>query len=98
LPASPTMARRVARARTAAAAVTPATVNPQVDEPYSDRVEEILATATRLFSEFGYRGVGIRMIADAVGVQTSTLYHHFSSKEQILYRIAARATTRFIDT
>jgi AcrR family transcriptional regulator len=38
------------------------------------------------------------MIADAVGVQTSTLYHHFSSKEQILYRIAARATTRFIDT
>jgi len=76
----------------------PAAVPPPVDERYSDRVEEILATATRLFSEFGYRGVGIRMIADAVGVQTSTLYHHFSSKEQILYRIAARATTRFIDT
>ena len=65
---------------------------------YSDRVEEILATATRLFHQHGYRGVGIRMIADTVGIQPSSRYHHFSSKEEILYRIALRATTEFIDT
>ncbi|HMG44234.1 MAG TPA: TetR/AcrR family transcriptional regulator [Acidimicrobiales bacterium] len=66
-------------------------------ESYSERVEEILTTATTLFSELGYRGVGIRRIADAVGVQPSSLYHHVPGKEELLYRIALRATTEFID-
>ncbi|HMG44249.1 MAG TPA: TetR/AcrR family transcriptional regulator [Acidimicrobiales bacterium] len=68
-----------------------------VAEPYPDRVEEVLTTATALFSELGYRAVGIRMIADAVGVQPASLYYYFPGKEDILYRIALRATTDFID-
>jgi len=65
--------------------------------PGSVRAEEILATVTRLFFEHGYRGVGIRMIADTVGARPSSLYHHFPNKEAMLYRIALRATTDFID-
>jgi AcrR family transcriptional regulator len=65
--------------------------------PGSVRAEEILSIVTRLFFEHGYRGVGIRMIADTVGARPSSLYHHFPNKEAMLYRIALRATIDFID-
>ena len=51
-----------------------------------DRREEILQIATRLFYEHGFQSVGIRMIADEVGIQPSSLYYHFSSKEEILFQ------------
>ncbi|MGE5597694.1 MAG: TetR/AcrR family transcriptional regulator [Hyphomicrobiales bacterium] len=51
------------------------------------RLESILTIAERLFFERGYRGVSMRDLAAAVGVQISTLYYYFPSKEEILYRI-----------
>jgi AcrR family transcriptional regulator len=63
----------------------------------SSRSEQILEVAAELFYEHGYRGVGLRSIAKAVGVQTPSLYHHFASKEDILFELARRATTSFID-
>lgn len=62
------------------------------------RREEVLQVATRLFYDHGFNGVGIRMIADTVGIQPSSLYYHFSSKEEILFQIALRATKDFIDS
>jgi AcrR family transcriptional regulator len=63
-----------------------------------DRREEILQIATRLFYEHGFQSVGIRMIADEVGIQPSSLYYHFSSKEEILFQIALRATNDFVES
>ncbi|MST31837.1 TetR family transcriptional regulator [Acidimicrobiaceae bacterium USS-CC1] len=57
---------------------------------------EILAVATRLFARSGFHGVGMRAIAEAVGVQTSSLYHYFPSKTDILYAISRDATAAFI--
>ena len=58
---------------------------------------EILAEATRLFARHGFNGVGMRAIADAVGVQTSSLYHYFPAKTDILYEIVLDSTAAFID-
>lgn len=44
----------------------------------------ILEAALDLFSQSGFAGTSMRMIARAVSVRESALYHHFSSKAEIL--------------
>lgn len=63
----------------------------------SARREEILEAATQLFAERGYHAVGMRGIAEAVGVRTSSLYHHFPSKQKLLAAIAADGNHAFIE-
>lgn len=47
----------------------------------------ILRTAIQQFSEKGYNGTSMRMIADAVGITAPALYNHFPDK-QSLYEAA----------
>src|SRR4051812_20150459 len=61
------------------------------------RQAEIRHVATELFAKHGYRAVGMRAIADAVGIRTSSLYYHFASKEQILYSIGLDLTRDFVE-
>jgi TetR/AcrR family transcriptional regulator, cholesterol catabolism regulator len=62
---------------TAAGAVT-------VDGPVrSDRRARMLVLAGELFAEKGYRATTVREIADAAGILSGSLYHHFDSKESI---------------
>lgn len=63
----------------------------------SDRSDEILRVAAGLFAERGFNAVGMRAIADAVGIRSSSLYHHFPSKMDILHAIALDATQAFVD-
>ena len=56
------------------------------------RREEIVSAAARTFAEQGYAAVGMREIADAVGVRGASLYHHFASKEEILYAVCLTVT------
>lgn len=57
------------------------------DEPESSSRTLILDTAAELFSTLGYAGTGIRQIANAVGIQPASVYHHFTSKDRILEEI-----------
>jgi AcrR family transcriptional regulator len=50
----------------------------------------ILGSAATLFSRRGYHAVGIRELADAVGLSTSTLYHYYPTKQDILFAIISR--------
>lgn len=59
------------------------------------RRDDILATATQLFADRGYANVGMRAIADEVGIRPASLYHHFASKEEILYAISQRVTVEY---
>jgi AcrR family transcriptional regulator len=43
----------------------------------------VLDAALKLFSTQGFRGTSVREIADAAGVSTGNLYHHFPDKESI---------------
>ncbi len=51
------------------------------------RREVILAAAARLFSTRGFHATSVQDIADAAGILKGSLYHHFESKDAILYRI-----------
>ena len=46
--------------------------------------DKILKAAARLFSERGYDLVTTREIAKAVGINSASIYYHFSSKADIL--------------
>jgi AcrR family transcriptional regulator len=47
------------------------------------RRRELIQIAGRLFAERGFLATTIRDVADAAGIQSGSLYHHFSSKESM---------------
>lgn len=51
------------------------------------RRREIVSTAAQLFDVSGYSNTTMDEIAQALGIAKPTLYHYFSSKEQILRSI-----------
>ena len=53
--------------------------------------EGILEAAARIFSEKGFHATSMQDIADAVNLQKASLYHHFSSKQEILVDILDHA-------
>ncbi|MGW9630906.1 TetR/AcrR family transcriptional regulator [Agromyces sp. NPDC055520] len=53
----------------------------------SVRRDQILVIATRLFASRGYSSTTVRDIADAAGILSGSLYHHFASKEAVLHEI-----------
>ena len=61
-------------------------------KPTGERRTEIVSAAAGIFADRGYAAVGMRDIADAIGIRGASLYHHFSSKEEILYAICLTVT------
>ena len=51
-------------------------------------VQLILETAARLFAQKGYDETSMQDIMDATHLSKGAIYHHFSSKLDILLRIA----------
>jgi TetR/AcrR family transcriptional regulator, cholesterol catabolism regulator len=49
----------------------------------SERRSHMVALAGDLFAQKGYRATTVREIADAAGILSGSLYHHFDSKESI---------------
>jgi AcrR family transcriptional regulator len=49
--------------------------------------KRIFDTAARLFAVRGYGRTSIRDLTQALGLQKSSLYHHFESKEDLLYQL-----------
>lgn len=45
--------------------------------------QELALKAIDIFSEHGFNGLGMRGIAEALGVSKSALYHYFPSKEEL---------------
>jgi TetR/AcrR family transcriptional regulator, cholesterol catabolism regulator len=56
-------------------------------EPTATRREELLAIAAGLFARKGFRNTTVRDIADAAGILSGSLYHHFDSKESMVDEI-----------
>ncbi|MFJ8816579.1 TetR/AcrR family transcriptional regulator [Amycolatopsis thermoflava] len=52
-----------------------------------NRDDVVLATAIAVMAERGYSATSVQEVADRVGVLKGSLYHYFSSKEELLFRI-----------
>lgn len=51
---------------------------------------EILDASAQIFSQKGYHGTSMQDIAVAVNLQKASLYHHVSSKQEILFDLLNR--------
>ena len=60
--------------------------------PTKDR---ILESALALFSEKGYDGVGVDLIAENAGIKGPSLYKHFKGKEDILDALIEKAESYY---
>ncbi|AKH17638.1 TetR/AcrR family transcriptional regulator [Deinococcus soli (ex Cha et al. 2016)] len=59
------------------------------------RREQILDSASRLFSERGYHATSMRDLAGELGMQGGSLYAHIASKEELLIEIVNQASRQF---
>lgn len=85
-------------------ATTPGTSPDSAAAPVGRRERKKAATrraiadaALRLFLERGYDAVGIREIADAADVSTTTLFKHFPVKEALVFDEDADQEQRLLD-
>jgi len=58
---------------------------------------QILDKASRLFYERGFDATSIRDIAKLVSISSSTMYHHFATKQEVLHEIVRRFMTDFVE-
>jgi AcrR family transcriptional regulator len=59
--------------------------------------EDIFEAAAQVFRQKGFHGASMNDIAEAVHLQKASLYHHISSKQEILLEILDRALQLLLD-
>jgi AcrR family transcriptional regulator len=59
---------------------------PRADS-YDDKLQLILDAAAELFATHGFAGASIADIAAACGISKALIYHYFTAKDEILYRL-----------
>src|SRR4051795_2281746 len=57
---------------------------PRDTQASATRRDELLEIAAQLFAERGFKNTTVRDIADAAGILSGSLYHHFDSKEAMV--------------
>jgi len=63
----------------------------------SSTKERIIMESVALFTQYGYHGVSIKDIANAVGIKPASIYNHFVGKEEIWNAILERVHTMYIE-
>ena len=59
---------------------------------HEDFRQNLAARAAVLFAQYGYSGLGMRKIAEQLGLSKSALYHYFPTKKALFLACTAAAT------
>ena len=59
------------------------------------RKAEIIAVASRLFKEKGYKAVSMRDIAQAMNIKAASLYNHITNKQELLATSILEVANKF---
>ena len=65
--------------------------------PRERRYNQILAVGCRLLFEHGYAGMTMRQIAARLQIKAASLYHHFPSKQYILFDLMHRTVSELLE-
>ena len=71
-------------------------MTPPTPQPATRR-DELLELAAAMFAERGLRATTVRDIADSAGILSGSLYHHFSSKEEMVDEVLSTFLTWLFD-
>ncbi|MDQ7730276.1 TetR/AcrR family transcriptional regulator [Halomonas sp. SpR8] len=70
------------------------TTNPET--PSRERVEShILQAAEQVFSQYGYRGASLQVIADRAGLPKANILYYMGSKQELYIRLLNRMMSRW---
>lgn len=72
-------------------------MNRRVDRGNATR-QQVIETATRLFTEQGYEAVSVEALLVACGISKGALYHHFSGKEAVFTAVLEATEDRIVTT
>ncbi len=61
-------------------------------------LDDIVAAAAKVFRTKGYHAATVRDIAEEVGILKGSLYHHFESKEALLYLVVKEPIAQMYQT
>ena len=61
-------------------------------------LDEIVSAAAKVFQTKGYHAATVRDIAEAVGILKGSRYHHFESKEALLYLVVKEPIAQMFQT
>ena len=61
-------------------------------------LDEIVSAAAKVFRTKGYHAATVRDIAEEVGILKGSLYHHFESKEALLYLVVKEPIAQMFRT
>lgn len=62
------------------------------------RKKELLKLSSELFYKMGYAGATMKLLAEKAELEPASFYSHFSSKEDILYRISRLFLVSLMET
>lgn len=65
---------------------------PRRNRGFDDTHREMIETAVRLISEKGAEALSVAAIAREMGINRTTVYYHFQSREDLLQAVSAWAT------
>ncbi len=74
------------------------TTAPASKGPEGGKREAILAAALHLFSERGFHGTAMPLVAEAAGVGAGTVYRYFEGKEALVNALYRECKQRFAST
>ncbi|MHA6620247.1 TetR/AcrR family transcriptional regulator [Pseudonocardia sp. DLS-67] len=63
-----------------------------------NRRAQLVSAAFRRVAESGFEGLRLRQVAEDVGIDHSTLHHHFATKQSLIEAVAAHTTRQFWET
>ena len=75
-----------------------ASLNQVVGGEVEDRRAQLVDAAFRRVAAAGFEGLRLRQVADDVGIDHSTLHHHFATKQDLVEAVAAHTTRQFWGT
>lgn len=70
----------------------PPRTEPRRNKGFEETHRELIETAVRLISEKGADALSIAALARAMGINRTTIYYHFDSREALLQAVASWAT------
>lgn len=67
---------------------------PRRNKGFDETHQEMIETAVRLISERGTEALSITALAREMGINRTTVYYHFESREALLHAVASWATAQ----
>lgn len=63
----------------------------------SKRRKELIEIAAEMFCREGYERTTVRMLAEAMGIKSGSLFHHFNDKQEMLCAVIESGMTHALD-